>query len=96
MIRSLALLLALTAATAATAAEGTLLLRVLDRATGEPVPCRVHLTDPAGKPHRPPGLPFWHDHFVCEGSAELRLPTGRYRYEVERGPEYSAARGTVE
>jgi hypothetical protein len=63
-------------------------IAVLDDATGKPVPCRVHLKDAAGKPRRPAKVPFWHDHFVCPGTAELDLPTGKYAIEVERGPEY--------
>jgi hypothetical protein len=54
----------------------------------KPIPCRIHLKDAAGKPQRAPGLPFWHDHFVCRGTARLALPAGKYSYEVERGPEY--------
>jgi hypothetical protein len=70
---------------------------VTDEAGG-PLPCRVHLSGPDGKPVKPPGLPFWHDHFVCGGEALLRLPPGRYRYEIERGPEWRRAAGdaTVE
>jgi hypothetical protein len=69
---------------------------VVDKATGEPVPCRVHLKDPEGQPVRAPGLPFWRDHFVCRGRVDLDLPEGRYAYEIERGPEWSAARGEIE
>jgi hypothetical protein len=68
-------------------------LAVVDKATGKPVPCRVHLADPAGKPVQAPGLPFWRDHFVCPGTVRLDLPPGRYAYEVERGPEWSRAKG---
>ncbi len=57
--------------------------------------CRIHLKDSANKPVRPPNLPFWNDHFVCNGEANLRLPRGDYSYEIERGPEYSAAAGKV-
>jgi hypothetical protein len=53
----------------------------------------VHLYDAANAPVRPqsPALPFWKDHFVCDGSAELMVSEGEYRYEIERGPEWSAA-----
>src|SRR5262245_38858245 len=72
------------------------LLRPRARAPkGELLPARVHLYDAAGKPVRPEGLPFWRDHFVCAGQADLPLPPGEYRYEVERGPEYKPARGKV-
>lgn len=66
---------------------------VTDEKSGNPVPCRVHLKDPAGKPVRAAGLPFWRDHFVCPGRVTLNLEPGRYTYEVERGPEYSRASG---
>jgi hypothetical protein len=73
---------------------GRVEIAVVDRATGEAVPCRVHLKDAAGKPQRPPKLPFWHDHFACLGSARLELPPGTYTYEVERGPEYRPGAGS--
>jgi hypothetical protein len=63
-------------------------------ATGKPVPCRIHLKDAAGKPQRASGLPYWHDHFVCRGTARLELPPGKYSYEVERGPEYESQAGS--
>ena len=68
----------------------------VDGIDGRPLPCRIHLVDEAGKPRLPPGLPSWRDHFVCDGRASLELEPGRYRYEIERGPEYEPARGEVE
>lgn len=61
-----------------------------------PLPCRVHLYDPAGQPVRAASLPFWKDHFVCPGIVVLDLPAGRYRYEIERGPEYRPAAATID
>jgi hypothetical protein len=63
---------------------------VRDSVTGQPAPCRVHIKNAAGKPQRPDKLPYWHDHFVCPGAAELDLPPGKYTIEIERGPEYDA------
>jgi len=63
---------------------------------GGPLPCRIHLTDPDGKPVRSPALPFWSDHFVCDGKASVRVPTGRYRYEIERGPEWRRVASTTD
>jgi hypothetical protein len=63
---------------------------------GAPLPCRVHLSDEAGKPVQPEGLPFFRDHFVCEGSVSLPLTPGKYEYEVERGPEFTRVRGSFE
>lgn len=70
-------------------------LRVQETNTTNVLPCRVHLTGPDGKAVRPPGLPFWHDHFVCEGRVTLDLAPGRYRFEIERGPEWSQAQGEI-
>jgi hypothetical protein len=69
---------------------------ILDKATGQPIPCRVHLKDAAGKPVKAPGLPFWFDHFVCPGSVQLPLEPGKYTIEVERGPEYGRVTDAVE
>src|SRR5215831_2231491 len=70
-------------------------LIVLESGTEQPVPCRIHLKDQAGKAVQPNGLPFWHDHFVCPGVAELNLRGGTYIYEIERGPEYAQITGKV-
>ena len=58
-------------------------------------PCRLHLRDPSGKPVKAPGLPFWHDHFVCTGKVSLTLPPGDYVYEIERGPEYRSISNSI-
>jgi hypothetical protein len=68
---------------------------VLDSEAGQPVPCRVHLTDAVGKSVQPKGLPFWHDHFVCPGRVDLELAPGQYAYEIDRGPEYLLVTGKV-
>jgi hypothetical protein len=73
---------------------GRVEVTVLDRATGKPLACRVHLRDAAGKAQRAPGLPYWRDHFVCPGTVRLELSPGAYSYEIERGPEYRPAAGT--
>jgi hypothetical protein len=67
---------------------------VVEKKTSKPVPCRIHLKDKAGKAQRAGTLPFWYDHFVCPGTAQLELRPGEYTYEVERGPEYAIATGT--
>lgn len=79
---------------AADDSSGRVAFAVTDKATGQPVPCRLHIKDAAGKPQRGGKLPFWNDHFVCPGSAELTLTPGQYTYECERGPEYSMSSGT--
>lgn len=70
--------------------HGQLTISVLDRAGGEPVPCRVHLKDSTGKPQRADNLPIWNDHFVCRGTVSMNLAPGQYSIEIERGPEYES------
>jgi hypothetical protein len=69
---------------------------VLDKKIGQPIPCRIHLKNSAGKPQRAGGLPFWFDHFVCPGKANLELAAGKYTIEIERGPEYSRVADLLE
>ncbi len=69
---------------------------VVNGSGGEPLACRIHLSDENGKPVQPPKLPFWHDHFVFHGTFEMELRVGRYRYAVERGPEYADSSGEVD
>jgi hypothetical protein len=78
-----------------TAYGATVQFTAFDSDTDKPLPCRVHVKDAAGKPARPKGLPFWHDHFACAGSVELDLAPGQYAYEIDRGPEYVLTTGTV-
>lgn len=75
---------------------GEVRLTVMDASTRQPMPARIHLRDHAGKPQRAGTLPFWHDHFVCDGSVMLSLPAGGYSFDVERGPEFSGARGSFQ
>jgi hypothetical protein len=75
------------------AAGGKLAISVVDKETGKPLPCRVHLKDAAGKAQQAGALPFWRDHFDCPGDARIELPAGKYTYEVEHGPEFSAVKG---
>ena len=58
--------------------------------------CRIHLSNDRGEPVRAPKQPFWHDHFVCSGSARLEVPPGNYAWEIERGPEYSRLAGATD
>jgi len=68
-------------------------LLVTDGQSGATLPCRVHLQDDGGMPVLSDQLPGYHDHFVCSGDATLDLPAGEYSFEIERGPEYTAAVG---
>jgi hypothetical protein len=78
-----------------TACGATVQIIALDGNADEPLPCRVHVKDASGKPIQPKGLPFWHDHFVCAGSAKLALSPGNYTYEIDRGPECLLTTGRV-
>ncbi len=75
------------------AADASVEFSIVDE-NGRPLPCRIHLFDEAGKPQRPPELPFSHDHFVCPGNAKLQLAAGTYHYLAERGPEYLRQEGS--
>lgn len=74
---------------------GTVTLKVQEAATGQTLPARVHLHAAGGRAVRAPGLPFWHDHFVCAGEVTLELAPGTYAFEIERGPEWTVARGDL-
>jgi len=71
-------------------------LILFDGGGNSPLPCRVHLEDTSGRPIKPTALPWWRDHFVCDGRAVLELAPGAYRYAIERGPEYSSLSGRFE
>ncbi|KAA5538697.1 hypothetical protein FYK55_26655 [Roseiconus nitratireducens] len=65
----------------------------IDDQRGQPTACMVFLEDSAGQPVQPEGVPFWKDHFACSGRLSITLPAGRYRYAIERGPEYESVEG---
>lgn len=65
-------------------------------AGGNPVPCRIRVVDEKGKHFHPEGAPFWRGGFVCDGKAVIQMPPGRYRYVVERGPEWTRDQGEFE
>jgi len=75
-------------------ASGRVRLSVTDG--GALLPCRVHLTNERNEPVEAAGFPFFRDHFAFPGNGQLELAAGRYRYEIERGPEYTRAAGSFE
>lgn len=75
------------------AGEGILTLNVTDSKTNEPVACRLHLVGPGKKVRKAEPLPFWYDHFVFPGSVQLKLPLGKYTFELQRGLEYYTVSG---
>ncbi len=70
-------------------------LEVVVREKGQPIPCRIHLYDSANKTPKISGCPAWNDHIVCDARAHLELPVGKYRYEIERGPEFNSVSGEL-
>jgi hypothetical protein len=60
----------------------------------ETLACRVHLTNERNEGVFPPGFPSFSDHFAFPGDRELELVPGTYRYEIERGPEYTRVTGS--
>jgi hypothetical protein len=74
---------------------GNVTFRITEK-SGKRIPCRIHLKNAAGLPQRAKNLPFWRDHFVCPGEATLALPTGKYTFEIERGPEYQRQSGVFD
>ena len=68
----------------------------VDDARGAALPCRIHLWNAGGQPQQAIGLPFWNDHFVCNGRVTLSVAPGKYRYEIERGPEHQRSAGALE
>lgn len=74
-------------------ARGRFILTVVDRDTGKPIPCRMHLYQQNGRRFKPRRVPFHHDHFVLDGTIDLKLPKGEYSFELERGPEYLTRAG---
>lgn len=76
------------------AGEGQLEIRVLDKDSGKPIACRMHLKTAGGKVKLPPrSVPVWDDHFIIPGSLAMKLPLGNYTFELERGPEYALCTG---
>jgi hypothetical protein len=78
---------------AATASTGQLELTVVDKDSGQPIACRMHLVGPAKRPRKPDGVPYWHDHFALPGKILLKLPLGEYTFVLERGLEYPDIKG---
>ena len=76
--------------------SGKLSLTVLDALTNKTIACRVHLVNSKGEPKLFDHLPSYRDHFCCYGEEILTLPTGKYTYVIEGGPEYTRCKGSFE
>ena len=62
---------------------------------GNKLPCRIHVTNSKGETQKPAVLPFWYDHFVCDGDARVNVVPGNYAWTIERGPEYDSKSGSL-
>lgn len=79
---------------------GTVRLKTIDPATGEPVVCRTSMRSKNGRAYAPPASLHRSlrgvGHFYCDGSAEFAVPAGTYNVKAFRGPEYTIAAQTFE
>ncbi len=82
-----------TTASPSSRAGGEVEISAVDGDSGDPVAVRMYVKDASGRPHKPPGVPFWKDHFVFDGTITLKLAEGTYTFEMERGPEYKLRTG---
>ncbi len=78
----------LATATRLPAADGQLQLNVVEKDTGRPIACRIHLQNANGRPVRIPGAMALGDHVDFDGKLLLKLPVGNYTFVMERGLEY--------
>jgi hypothetical protein len=99
MIRNVAVLVALLLVAASgddsLSAQETGRVQLAVTASGAPAPARIHLRDGAGKMPKVTGWPAWNDHIVCAADATFVVPVGRYEFDIEKGPEFSAASGEL-
>ena len=88
---------------------GRMSIELADAATGRPLAARVSVMGPDGRFFAPDDAwrhadeafvraesRFEYGYFHARGQAGLSLPTGRYRVEVSRGPEYAIDTRSVE
>ena len=103
---SLTITLRSTAYSAPAHADGELTVEVVDSATGQPIPARMHLfagrsAGAAAATKRlvklnMPGSAESGGHFYIDGKATLPLRKGAYHFELEAGPEYLTQSGHFE
>ncbi len=86
----------LLSALALPASAAELELLVIDETTDRPTAARVHLKNAQGRTPRVADAVSWKDHFVFANKVVLKLPPGRYTFEMERGPEYRRRTGHFE
>ncbi len=90
------------AAAAAPHPDGEVQIEVVDKATGQPIPARMHLSSgrqvipnstAKARPKRPvklnmPGSAEFGGHFYIDGVVKLPMKVGSYTFELEATPEY--------
>lgn len=78
--------------------DGKLQLQVVDEATGEPIPARVHLKNNRRRAVKTRGLGIAQhaDHFYLDGEATLELRRGAYTFDLDAGWEYRTRKGDFE
>ena len=90
--------------------DGELTIEVVDSATGQPIPARIHLSAGRQTPVAPsrqnasktsrqtklPGSAEFGGHFYIDGNAKLPLKVGQYTFELEATPEYLNETGQFE
>ncbi|MEM7314035.1 MAG: hypothetical protein AAF497_12885, partial [Planctomycetota bacterium] len=81
---------------ASVAMGGELEIRVVDQATGAPLPVRMRVYDARGRKPKPKGMPFYEGQFSTDGPFILRLGNGRFLYELQAGPEYQQMVGSFD
>ena len=83
---------------------------IVDKATGQPIPARMHLnhgrqvapsTTAKPRPKRPvklnmPGSAEFGGHFYIDGTAKLPMKVGQFTFELEATPEYLNQSGGFE
>ncbi len=83
---------------AAPRADGQLEIEVVDIATGQPIPARLHLLDARKRPVKLnlPGTAEFGGHFYIDQKLTLPLRRGQFTFEIDAGPEYRAQSGHFE
>src|SRR4051812_4016878 len=90
--------------------DGELTIEVVDSATGQPIPARIHLSAGRQTPAAPatktypkrsvklslPGSAEFGGHFYVDGKVKLPLKVGQYTFELEATPEYLNETGQFE
>jgi hypothetical protein len=98
------------AAVAAPHPDGEVQIDIVDKATGQPIPARMHLnygrqvapsTTAKPRPKRPmklnmPGSAEFGGHFYIDGTAKLPMKVGQFTFELEATPEYLNQSGGFE